>query len=133
MHRSRLAGLILDCRSADLDDAARFWGAALGMHPNAREDIYVPLDASARDLMIAVQQVDHESRVHLDIESDDVEAEVRRRGARRQTCGAGQDVVGARGAHRPTLLRRPGSAGSERRCGCDPLAGLTDNFRAEPA
>lgn len=78
MHRSRLAGLILDCRSADLDAAARFWGAALGMHPNAREDIYVPLDASARDLMIAVQQVDHESRVHLDIESDDVEAEVRR-------------------------------------------------------
>ena len=78
MHRSRLAGIIIDCRSADLDAAARFWAAALGMHANPREDIYVPLDASARDLMIAVQQVDHESRVHLDIESDDVEAEVRR-------------------------------------------------------
>lgn len=78
MHRSRLVGLILDCRTADLDAAARFWGAALGMQPGPREDIYVSLDASARDLMIAVQQVDHESRMHLDIESDDVEAEVRR-------------------------------------------------------
>ena len=31
-------------------------------------------------MSIEVQQVDHPSRVHLDIESDDVEAEVRRLG-----------------------------------------------------
>ena len=39
---------------------------------------YIALDASARDLSIEVQRVDHASRLHLDIESDDVEAEVQR-------------------------------------------------------
>lgn len=78
MHHSRLAGFIIDCRTDDLDDAARFWSAALGMAPLAPEPAYRPLDASARDLVIEVQQVAHESRVHLDVETDDVEAEVAR-------------------------------------------------------
>ena len=30
MHHSRLAGFVIDCRTDDLDDAARFWIAALG-------------------------------------------------------------------------------------------------------
>jgi hypothetical protein len=38
--------------------------------------VYLPLDAAARDLAIEVQAVSHPSRVHLDIEADDVEAEV---------------------------------------------------------
>ena len=29
MHKSRLAGFIIDCRTADLDTAANFWSAAL--------------------------------------------------------------------------------------------------------
>ncbi len=79
MHHSRLAGFIVDCRTDDLEGAATFWSAALGMPTDRREgDLYVTLDASARDLAIEIQQVDHDSRVHLDIESDDVEAEVRR-------------------------------------------------------
>jgi hypothetical protein len=39
---------------------------------------YHRLDAAARDLAVEVQAVSHESRVHLDIEADDIEAEVRR-------------------------------------------------------
>ena len=39
---------------------------------------YDRLDASARDLHVEVQQVPHESRVHLDIETDDIDAEVAR-------------------------------------------------------
>ena len=31
MHRSRLGGLIIDCRTDDLEGAARFWSAALGL------------------------------------------------------------------------------------------------------
>ena len=31
MHRSRLAGFIIDCRTDDLHGAARFWSGALGM------------------------------------------------------------------------------------------------------
>ncbi len=78
MHRSRLAGFIIDCRTDDLDEAARFWSGALGMGPLEREPTYQPLDSSARDLVIEVQRVTHPSRLHLDIETDDVEAEVER-------------------------------------------------------
>ena len=49
-------------------------------------EIYERLDASARDMVIEVQRVTHESRLHLDIESDDVDAEaarLERLGARR--------------------------------------------------
>jgi hypothetical protein len=31
MHRSRLAGFIIDCKNADLAEAGRFWSKALGM------------------------------------------------------------------------------------------------------
>ena len=87
MHRSRLAGFILDCKDADLDEAARFWGRAFGMEDLGREsEVYARLDASQRDLVVEVQRVAHESRVHLDIEADDIDAEaerLERLGARR--------------------------------------------------
>ena len=79
MHRSRLDGFSIDCETPDLDGAAAFWSAALGIRSLGQDGAtYVRLDGSARDLTIEVQQVTHPSRVHLDIESDDVEAEVRR-------------------------------------------------------
>ncbi len=79
MHRSRLAGFIIDCRTGDLSAASEFWSQALGMPVIEREsEIYDRLDASARDLVIEVQRVEHESRLHLDVEADDVEAEVAR-------------------------------------------------------
>ena len=76
-HRSRLAGFIIDCPTGDLDTAADFWAAALGSQAGAKDDRYVSLDPQA-GLYVAVQAVTHPARVHLDIESDDVEAEVRR-------------------------------------------------------
>jgi hypothetical protein len=79
MHRSRLAGFIIDCKNADLDAAGRFWSGALGMPLAGREDdLYERLDATARDLVVEVQRVDHDSRLHLDIEADDVDAEADR-------------------------------------------------------
>jgi hypothetical protein len=78
MHRSRLAGFIIDCNTKDLPAAASFWGAALGLPNLGPEDNYIRLDGSKRDLVVEVQTVTHPSRMHLDIESDDVEAEVRR-------------------------------------------------------
>jgi len=82
MHRSQLAGFIIDCKTQDLDTAARFWADALGLEvrppPTPADALYRPLDTGADGLHIEVQQVEHESRVHLDIEADDIEAEVRR-------------------------------------------------------
>ena len=82
MHRSRLAGFILDCRTNNLEQAAQFWSAALGvpLKPAADEEspIYRQLQTGSNDLHMEVQKVDHESRVHIDIETDDIEAEARR-------------------------------------------------------
>jgi hypothetical protein len=78
MHKSRLAGFIIDCNTEDLPGATAFWSAALGLDPLNKEGDYIRLDGSSRDLAIEVQAVKHPSRVHLDIEADDVEAEVKR-------------------------------------------------------
>ncbi len=80
MHRSRFAGIIIDCRTDDLGAAADFWSAALGYPKNdaGADELYVPLAAPAGETYVEVQAVEHESRVHLDIETDDVDAEVAR-------------------------------------------------------
>jgi predicted enzyme related to lactoylglutathione lyase len=82
MHRSRLAGFIIDCNTPDLQAAASFWSEALGMKlrqlPAEEGGKYVALDDPDERLHVEVQAVSHPSRVHLDIESDDIEAEVRR-------------------------------------------------------
>jgi predicted enzyme related to lactoylglutathione lyase len=82
MHRSQLTGFIIDCQTQDLAGAADFWGGALGMSvrtlPADEAATYMQLlDPSGR-LNIEVQTVEHPSRVHLDIETDDIEAEVQR-------------------------------------------------------
>ena len=82
MHKSRLAGFIIDCNSSDLEGAARFWSGALGMDmqplPGEEGTKYKRLVDPDGRLHVEVQTVSHPSRVHLDIESDDIEAEVRR-------------------------------------------------------
>jgi predicted enzyme related to lactoylglutathione lyase len=79
MHRSRFAGFIIDCNTDDLEAAAGFWSAALGTPERAnKEPRYVSLDTAAGEPHVEVQQVDHPSRVHIDIESDDIPAEVAR-------------------------------------------------------
>lgn len=82
MHRSRFAGIIIDCKTDDLDAATDFWSAALG-YPRAAPqdgdgDLYESLQPPERETYVEIQRVKHESRVHLDIEADDVEAEVER-------------------------------------------------------
>ena len=81
MHHSRLSTIIIDCRVDDLKTAAEFWSRALGK-PVASFDQdgegYVLLETAADEPVIEVQKVGHESRVHLDIETDDIEAEVKR-------------------------------------------------------
>jgi predicted enzyme related to lactoylglutathione lyase len=81
MHKSRLAGFIIDCNTPDLDAAATFWTQALGhklAHVDGDPGIYRTFDTGPSGLHIEVQKVEHPSRVHLDIETDDIEAEATR-------------------------------------------------------
>ena len=88
MHHSRLCALLIDCRTTDIDGAARFWSEALGRaidpdHPGTRGN-YRMLETPAGEPIVQLQRVEHESRVHIDIETDDIPAEV----ARLQALGA---------------------------------------------
>ena len=82
MHRSQLIGFIIDCQTQHLQGAADFWGGALGMAvrslPADEAASYMQLVDPSGRLHVEVQTVTHPSRVHLDIETDDIEAEVRR-------------------------------------------------------
>ena len=82
MHHSRLCALVLDCRVDDLEPAARFWSAALGKPIDTLDEDgdgrYAALATAEDEPIILLQKVDHDSRVHLDIETDDLDAEVTR-------------------------------------------------------
>jgi hypothetical protein len=89
MHRSRLQTVVVDCD--DLEAGERFWSAALGVGVRGRREPYVLLEPVCGELRFLLQRVPEQkackSRVHLDIEADNVEAEVNRLealGARRQ-------------------------------------------------
>jgi len=82
MHHSRLCALLIDCNTPDVDEAAAFWAAALGRaidreHPGTRGN-YRMLETPADEPIVEIQRVEHESRVHIDIETDDIPAEVAR-------------------------------------------------------
>ena len=81
-HRSRLAGFIIDSQVDDLHAASAFWSAALGLkvtHPDDGDlGLYDKFEPGPGGLHIEVQKVKHDARVHLDIETDDIEAEVAR-------------------------------------------------------
>ena len=80
MHKSRLGAIIIDCRTDDLEREARFWSAALGGEAVAAHDggRYIDLRGDPAEPHVILQKVDHRSRVHLDIETDDRAAEVER-------------------------------------------------------
>jgi len=81
-HRSRINGILIDCNVDDIQSAALFWAEALGRpvnpdHRGTRGD-YVMLEDRPDQISVQIQRVDHESRVHIDIETDDIPAEVAR-------------------------------------------------------
>ena len=82
MHHSRLCAVLIDCKTSDVDEAARFWAEALGRsvdlnHWGSRGN-YRMLETPPDETVVQIQCVKHESRVHLDIETDDIPAEMAR-------------------------------------------------------
>jgi hypothetical protein len=80
MHRSKLSTVLVDVPTEMFDKEVDFWAAALGRTPRGDDN-----DPEYRDygqpvpgVQFMVQEVGAPARVHFDIETDDVEAEVRR-------------------------------------------------------
>jgi hypothetical protein len=121
MHKSRLGGIIIDCQTNDLGVAENFWSKALGyevVRSSDPDDVgYVPLKTGPEDLHIELQQVSHPSRVHIDIETDDVEAEVVRLeklGAKRVGQVSSWCVMEAPTGHRFCVVVAEGSVFEKR-------------------
>jgi hypothetical protein len=80
VHRSRIYGLFVDTPTDEAAAAASFWSAALGTTaaPVPGEEQFTMLADPFPGLALGVQAVDDAHRYHVDIETDDVEAETAR-------------------------------------------------------
>ena len=83
MHRSRLCAVLIDCKTSNVDEAARFWSEALGRpvdkaHPSSRGNYPHAGDPTRRAYRRGPAGGPRRVRVHLDIETDDIPAEVAR-------------------------------------------------------
>jgi hypothetical protein len=85
MHRSRLAVVLIDHPEESYADAAGFWAAATGSEPTSpdgppADNPYESLDRLPGGVLLELQRTGAGTppRVHLDIETDDVDAEVAR-------------------------------------------------------
>lgn len=102
MHRSRLSTLLIDAPAGQAPATAAFWAAALGVPTTSPpgEPQFHSMPGALPDLGLSVQSVRDTARYHVDIETDDVAAEV----ARLSALGA-VDVSRWLGCH---TLRAPG-------------------------
>jgi predicted enzyme related to lactoylglutathione lyase len=82
MHHSRLCAVIIDCNTYEIEAAGKFWSAALGrdidLEKSGNLAKYRALETPPGEIIVEVQSVAHGSRAHIDIETDDIEAEVER-------------------------------------------------------
>lgn len=80
MHKSRLGTVIIDCQTDDLGREAEFWAAALGGRAGQADSAerYIDVHSDPADPHIILQKVEHPSRIHIDIETDDIATEVKR-------------------------------------------------------
>lgn len=122
VHHSVLIALVIDCQADSLAPALAFWSAALQRgvaNPDQDGDgRYAELETAPDEPFLLLQRVDHESRVHLDIEADDLDAEV----ARLEALGAVREgfckrwwVMRAPTGHRFCVVgQQPAKAGIRR-------------------
>ncbi len=79
MHRSLLANIIIDCNDVEL--GAKFWSEAFGAEIVDRDPPYIFLE-QVSGLFVGLQGVPEpkaaKGRLHLDISTDNIEAEVAR-------------------------------------------------------
>lgn len=80
-HRSRLTAVLVDVPAADHEGAATFWSSALGKTGKRSEKFpeYHVLGEVTPGIEFMIQSTgDATPRIHIDIETDDIDAEVNR-------------------------------------------------------
>ena len=107
MHRSRIGVFLIDHPAESYDDAASFWAAATGSDRGSSDgppgdDPYESLTPLQGGELLELQRTSAgtPARIHLDLETDDVAAEVAR------VVGLGAAVLEEREGY--TILTDPG-------------------------
>lgn len=79
-HRSRLVAALVDVPAEAFPGEVAFWSGVLGRRPevDGEDPDYADFGEPSPGWQFMVQRVGDTARVHLDVETDDVEAEVRR-------------------------------------------------------
>jgi catechol 2,3-dioxygenase-like lactoylglutathione lyase family enzyme len=99
----RIRNLQVDVPAAEHDDAVAWWSHALGGTPRRADDTYTHLDGVRARVGVHLQRLgEGPAGYHLDLEADDVDAEVRRLVA----LGA-EDVGPVPGEDEEVVLRDP--------------------------
>jgi hypothetical protein len=112
MHKSRLGVIVIDCQTDDLTEPLAYWSAALGYtgEIDARGK-YATFDKGYPRILL--QAVDHAPRVHVDMETDNQDAEVARLEGIGATivdkCEHGWTVMEAPTGHRFCVVNPQGS------------------------
>jgi hypothetical protein len=79
MHKSRIDGIFIDHPPESFAASVAFWASATGRSPHADEP-YHSFGTFGGDIVIEAQRVGKSTapRVHLDVATDDIDAEVQR-------------------------------------------------------
>jgi predicted enzyme related to lactoylglutathione lyase len=117
-HHSVLIALCIDCPGPSLEPALAFWSAAMNRaiasHDQDGDGRYGELETGPEEVFVLLQRVEHEARVHLDIQADDLEAEVARLeklGAKREKFVRRWWVMQAPTGHRFCVVRQQPAKG----------------------
>jgi len=113
MHKSRLGCVIIDCKTDNLDGDAEFWGRVFGADVERSDkpenENYRKLASSPAEPALLLQKVSHPSRVHIDIETDNIDLEVKRLvglGAKELERIKGWCVLEAPSGHRFCVVKK---------------------------
>ena len=78
MHRSKLTAALVDVPAEVFEREVSFWAGVVGAEPDASDPDFADFGQVVPGFQFMVQRVGAPARHHLDVETDDVEAEVRR-------------------------------------------------------
>jgi len=79
MHKSRLSAIVIDCHTDHIEQAAGFWSQLLGQPSYADDDGHrATILAGDTGMSLVLEGVRDEARIHFDIETDDLAAEIHR-------------------------------------------------------
>jgi predicted enzyme related to lactoylglutathione lyase len=78
MHKSRLSAIVVDCHTGHIEHAASFWSQLLGQPSHIDDGKRATIMAADKGVALILEAVHDEARIHFDIETDDLAAEIHR-------------------------------------------------------